>query len=562
MRLLVTRPLDDAQALADRLAERGHDATIEPLLTIAPDLRAPLPLDGVRGLVFTSANGVRAFALRSPRRDLPVFAVGAATAAAAREAGFAAVASAEGDVAALEELIAARASPADGPLLHVAGAVVAGDLAGRLAARGYDLRRATLYAAEPATRLSAAARAALEGGRLDGAMLFSPRTAEIFVALTAEPSLRAAVGGLTLFALSRAVADAAAPAGWRRIVVAARPDEAALLDLVDAEAAGDAATKEQGTMAVQDQAGTQDAATRATASWPVLLVGLVAVVALALDLYTLAGAPRREAVRRDSETAAGLRFERLERDVAALAALRQDRDAAAQRAGRLEARLGEQDARLAALAGRIEAIDRELRAEIARAAAPPSPPGPPPAPSAAPSDPAPLAALAEDLQRLRDEFAALRAIPPAPPPAIAAPPPAAAGEPPAALRRVEAAAAAAPPDLATLRADFARRAPQALRAARRGAPADGAWWTALAERAAALVAIRRVGEVPGEDVEALLARAEQRLAAGDLAAALDVLRALPPGAAEAMAPWLAAARARLELDAALADLARAAGRGP
>ena len=64
MRLLVTRPLDDAQALADRLEAGGHEALVEPLLTIAPDLAAPLPLDGARALLFTSANGVRAFALR------------------------------------------------------------------------------------------------------------------------------------------------------------------------------------------------------------------------------------------------------------------------------------------------------------------------------------------------------------------------------------------------------------------------------------------------------------------------------------------------------------------
>ena len=420
MRLLVTRPLDDAQALAERLAARGHAATVEPLLTIAPDLRAPLDLSGIHALVFTSANGVRAYALRSPRRDLPVFAVGAATAAAAREIGFANVASAEGDVAALEETIAARVSPAEGPLLHVAGAVVAGDLAGRLAARGYTLRRATLYAAEPAPRLSAAAQAALEGGTLDGVLLFSPRSAAIFVELTAAPALRAAVGRLTLFALSPAVAQAAAAAGWRRVVVAPQPDEPALLDLIDAEAAaGAAGTQEATAMAETPPAPTAAAApppaARAGAPWPVLVVGVVAVVALVLDVYTLAGAPRREAVRRDTEQAVSQRFERLEREVAALAALRQERDEAVQSARRLEARLTAAAALLETLGGRLDALDRDLRAEIARAAAT--------TPPAAAPDPALFAALAEDLQRVREEVAALRA----PPLASAAPAPVAAG---------------------------------------------------------------------------------------------------------------------------------------
>jgi uroporphyrinogen-III synthase len=557
MRLLVTRPLDDAQALAERLAARGHAATVEPLLTIAPDLRAPLDLSGIHALVFTSANGVRAYALRSPRRDLPVFAVGAATAAAAREIGFANVASAEGDVAALEETIAARVSPAEGPLLHVAGAVVAGDLAGRLAARGYTLRRATLYAAEPAPRLSAAAQAALEGGTLDGVLLFSPRSAAIFVELTAAPALRAAVGRLTLFALSPAVAQAAAAAGWRRVVVAPQPDEPALLDLIDAEAAaGAAGTQEATAMAETPPAPTAAAApppaARAGAPWPVLVVGVVAVVALVLDVYTLAGAPRREAVRRDTEQAVSQRFERLEREEAV------------QSARRLEARLTAAAALLETLGGRLDALDRDLRAEIARAAAT--------TPPAAAPDPALFAALAEDLQRVREEVAALRAPPlaSAAPAPVATPAPAAAAAPPppppaaaaAALRRVEAAAAAAPPDLAALRADLARLAPQVLRAAGAASSGGSGWWSALTDRVAALIAVRRVGEIRGEDAEALLARAEQRLAAGDIAAALDILAALPPAPAERLAPWTAAARARVELDAALADLARAAGGRP
>ena len=77
-------------------------------------------------------------------------------------------------------------------------------------------------------------------------------------------------------------------------------------------------------------------------------------------------------------------------------------------------------------------------------------------------------------------------------------------------------------------------------------------------RLGALASLRRVGEVEGDDAEALLARAERRLAAGDLAAAADLVARLDGPAARELAPWLAQARARATLDAALAGLARAA----
>jgi uroporphyrinogen-III synthase len=236
MRLLVTRPDAEGAALAATLAARGHDALRDPLLTIRIDPQAMPPLDGVAGLLFTSANGARAFAALSARRDLPVHAVGAATAAAARAAGFATVTSADGDVATLAAAVAARCRPEDGPLLHAAGSVRAGDLAGRLAALGFAVRVAALYAADPAPRLSAAARQALETRALDGVLLFSPRTSAHFAVLATAETLADHLDSVTLYALSQAVAQAADALPWKRHRIAPIPETAALLDLVDADA--------------------------------------------------------------------------------------------------------------------------------------------------------------------------------------------------------------------------------------------------------------------------------------------------------------------------------------
>src|SRR6476646_3027086 len=87
-RALVTRPRAEAMALAEALAMRGIATVIEPLLDIhyrdepAPDLA------GVQAVLCTSANGVRAWARLSGERDIALFAVGEATAARARAAGF------------------------------------------------------------------------------------------------------------------------------------------------------------------------------------------------------------------------------------------------------------------------------------------------------------------------------------------------------------------------------------------------------------------------------------------------------------------------------------------
>ena len=177
MRVLITRPREDARTLAEALAARGVEAIVEPMIEITPLSAGDLDLDGVQAILLTSANGARALAAATQRRDVGVLAVGEATAAAARAAGFAEVVVAGGDVEALAALVEERCDPAAGALIHVSGTVVAGDLGGRLAARGFTVRRAVLYEARAIPALSATAAAALSRGALDAIVLFSPRTA-------------------------------------------------------------------------------------------------------------------------------------------------------------------------------------------------------------------------------------------------------------------------------------------------------------------------------------------------------------------------------------------------
>jgi len=84
LRALITRPREDAEEIAEQLRARGIESVIEPMLAIVPVPHPGLDLTDVQALLFTSANGVRAFAAATTVRSLPVFAVGDATAAAAR----------------------------------------------------------------------------------------------------------------------------------------------------------------------------------------------------------------------------------------------------------------------------------------------------------------------------------------------------------------------------------------------------------------------------------------------------------------------------------------------
>jgi uroporphyrinogen-III synthase len=228
MRILVTRPLEDGREIAARLAERGHQPLLAPLLT--PRFHdGPEPdFADVQAVLATSANGIRALSRRTARRDLSIFAVGPQTAQEARKADFTDVRSADGDAGTLAEATRRWASPA-AILVHVCAEDAPGTLAENLGASGYTVRRCALYAIEPASCLPAEAKAALQEGALDAAMFFSPRTARIFAALADSLPVQ----GLAAFCISPVTAQALSPMVFARVAVAARPNQDAMLALLE-----------------------------------------------------------------------------------------------------------------------------------------------------------------------------------------------------------------------------------------------------------------------------------------------------------------------------------------
>lgn len=228
MRVLITRPREDGEALAARLAEAGHQPLLAPLLETRWFDGPALELAGIAAILATSANGVRALLRRTARRDLPLFAVGSQTAEEAHAAGFARVENADGDATALAEAVPRWLAPDAGALLHVCGAEAGGTLAEALGARGYDVRRESLYAVE-ALKLPPQAAAALADGAIDAVLLFSPRSARIF----AEESAALSLSKVAAFCISPATAAALPANRFAAIRVAARPNQASLLALLD-----------------------------------------------------------------------------------------------------------------------------------------------------------------------------------------------------------------------------------------------------------------------------------------------------------------------------------------
>ncbi|NSL71096.1 uroporphyrinogen-III synthase [Hyphomicrobium sulfonivorans] len=235
MHILVTRPKTDAAALTAQLEALGHRVSADPLLQITPLPIAADALDGAKGLVVTSRNGLRALA-QSPALAaalaLPLIAVGPATARHAEEIGFKNITVGEGTALSILPLIEQIARTTGGPLTHVRGEVVAFDLAGALAARGVELSPVIAYRSDPAKEFLPTTRDLLFAGAIDAVILMSPRTGATFARLAKDGGVEEGARRAVMACISSAVAAALEPLAPLRVEVAQTPDVPALLTVI------------------------------------------------------------------------------------------------------------------------------------------------------------------------------------------------------------------------------------------------------------------------------------------------------------------------------------------
>lgn len=227
--LLITRPQAQAEAFA-RVVDDVYPAKwafeFAPLLEIIP-LNAAVDLTDVHTLVFTSANGVRAFSAATDRRDVPALCVGQTTAEVAEQAGIAVQFAAPDARSLLDVIISRPKPPGQAQFLHVRGVHQSVKLAEELQKAAIPARELVLYD-QNEKPLPQHVLLRLHDGEIDTVTLFSQRTARIFVKQSSSIKLPET---LRVICLSDAVA---VPFRGKqvRVEVAAKPDQSSIIALL------------------------------------------------------------------------------------------------------------------------------------------------------------------------------------------------------------------------------------------------------------------------------------------------------------------------------------------
>ena len=217
MKLLIIRPQPGADVTAQRAAALGIVTLVIPLFEVRPVAWTVPTSQAYDALMITSANVVLHGGAELVRlRNLPVLAVGAATAAHFKAAGFSIAVTGDRGAA---ELIEAAAAKGFEKILWLTGADhIALDPPASVKVDSFPVYRA--HALPPPHALAAALH------RPAIIALHSPRAARLFSQICGDLGIDKSHQSLA--ALSPAIANAAGP-GWQFIAVAERPTDAALL---------------------------------------------------------------------------------------------------------------------------------------------------------------------------------------------------------------------------------------------------------------------------------------------------------------------------------------------
>lgn len=240
MAVLVTRPGPDDALTAGALRARGLEVLCAPMLRFEA---VPFQDEGdadYGAVIVTSANALRAVAPKlgnSRLLKLPLFAVGEHTAAAAREAGFSEVIASKGDAGALRDLVVAGAKSKQlkkaSPLLYLAGADLARDIAGELGAKGFMVVTRTTYRMVPVPSLPREICDAFVAHRIDAVLHYSRRSARAFLDAARAGGIEISALALPQCCISATVAAVLREAGAAQVAVAASPDENALFETLE-----------------------------------------------------------------------------------------------------------------------------------------------------------------------------------------------------------------------------------------------------------------------------------------------------------------------------------------
>lgn len=224
--VLITRPIEDATELADDIHALGYETTIQPFLIIEPvDVTLP-DMTAYDALIFTSANGIKAFCAVDTHRDTPIYVVGQNTQKTAEKYGFSTIINADGSLKELESLL--NNQEKHQKLLYLR----ARDIAHPLQTH-HKMEEVIIYQSIRNHDIPSDLVTSIQNADFSHILFFSRRTAQHFVTFIHHtPSLETGLKRTKALCLGDSMLEFLEELPWHSIHIADMPNRQGMVDLL------------------------------------------------------------------------------------------------------------------------------------------------------------------------------------------------------------------------------------------------------------------------------------------------------------------------------------------
>jgi len=226
MNILITRPLIDAEDLMEKFFSFGHKIIHLPTLKILSFETEPINSNDFDAFVFTSVNAIRNLKLTNNNKNLHCFCVGSITEKIARLAGFTNTSSAGGTVNALKNLIMISDKiNKSAKLAYFCGDHTSYELDSELKKEGLRIKKIINYDSVIIKDLNNENKKLIELYPPDLIYIYSSRSAESFIAIAKNYSLKPLMTQSIVMCISEKVANIFRTKGWEKIEIFNPGDE-------------------------------------------------------------------------------------------------------------------------------------------------------------------------------------------------------------------------------------------------------------------------------------------------------------------------------------------------
>ena len=235
MYVLLTRPKNESEELAEELFKFGMQVIIDPLLLITK-------MDGwereyntikkneIALIIFTSSNAIREFSSYEKARNFDIAVVGRKSEFVAKNLGYKNIQVADGSALSLYSLM--KEEKRNGKILYVAGDSVTLEIADKLNEVGVAAKKIVVYKSSSALNLSHQTMQLLIENKINSAIFFSTKTAQTFVDLVKNGAIKFDLSSTKVFALSEKIAKVVSSLSWYKIYIANDTTSESVISLI------------------------------------------------------------------------------------------------------------------------------------------------------------------------------------------------------------------------------------------------------------------------------------------------------------------------------------------